>query len=214
MTTIFRIEVTAIAHILLLSTRRRRELDGEPLSRIRSSSPRAHEYVSHYAYFFAINHSTLSPTVTIITTTVCKWFEIQCHITSLANSTYQKSHWSPALCLPTTTRRIPIMAIRWHLGIFPISSPILRQQPRYSHYQTQLLLLQKSCITKTEQQFNISPITWFLQQQRNPHSTHNEVVSVPILPHNSSLVYTSISPTGMTLVFGRFTTFHHHNFNT
>ena len=91
---------------------------------------------------------------------------------------YQKSHWSPALCLPTNNKRIPIMAIRWHMGIFPIPNPILRQQPRYSHYQTQLLLLQKSRITKTEQHSIISAITWFLHQQRNPHSNYNEDVSV------------------------------------
>ena len=91
---------------------------------------------------------------------------------------YQKSHWSPALCLPTNNKRIPIMAIRWHMGIFPIPNPILRQQPRYSHYQTQLLLLQKSRITKTEQHSIISAITWFLHQQRNTHSNYNEDDSV------------------------------------
>ena len=92
---------------------------------------------------------------------------------------YQKSLSSPALCLRTTNKRIPIMAIKWHLGIFPIPNPILRKQPRYSHYQTQLLLLQKSHITKTEQQSIFSAIIWFLHQQRNPHSNHNEDISVP-----------------------------------
>ena len=91
---------------------------------------------------------------------------------------FQNKHWPPALSLPTTNKVFQVMAVKWHIGRFPIPTDLLRAEPQYRGKLEKLKHLQKSKLSTPQKEELISAIRWSLEKQTHTHRTESQIPQV------------------------------------
>ena len=81
---------------------------------------------------------------------------------------FQTSAWPPALSLPSKNHRTQVLAVRWHLGLFPIPNTPLRQLSDYTTNLSVLRMLKNTTVSDTQASNITNALHWFADHQSQP----------------------------------------------